>query len=47
MPPPNKRLKLPGAHKYGRVALLRRRASPSAPSPCAYVHCARSLSAIR
>src|SRR5207247_10199445 len=27
-PAPNKRLKLPGAHKYGRVALLRRRASP-------------------
>jgi len=45
---PNKRLKLPGAHKYGRIALPRRPAFLSAaPPPCASQRCARSLSAIR
>ena len=45
---PNKRLKLPGAHKWGGIALPRWRAFVSAaPPPCARGHCARSLSAIR
>jgi hypothetical protein len=44
----NKRLKLPGAHKQGGIALPRWLASLSAaPTPCAHGHVARSLSAIR
>ncbi len=44
---PNKRLQLPGA-RGGRIALPRWLASLSAaPTPCAPVHAARSLSAIR
>src|SRR2546430_16650658 len=47
-PLPNKRLKLTGAHQYGRIALPRRRAFFSAaPPPCASGPCARSLSASR
>jgi len=46
--PPNKRLKLPGAHKEGRIALPRWLAFLSAaPTPCARGYRARSLSAIR
>jgi len=46
--PPNMRLKLPGAHKYGGIAFPRWLASLSvAPPPCAREPFARSLSAIR
>jgi hypothetical protein len=46
--PPNKRLKLAGARKQGRIALPPSLASLStAPPPCAGGDCARSLSAIR
>jgi hypothetical protein len=41
------RLKLAGAHKYGRIALPPYLASRSTLLPCAAGHCARSLSAIR
>jgi len=45
---PNMRLKLAGAHKYGRIALPRWLAFLfAAPPPCACGRCARSLSAIR
>ncbi len=48
MQPPNMRLKLAGAHKYGTIALPRWLASLSAAQlPCASPHFARSLSAIR
>ena len=44
---PNMRLKLSGARE-GRIAFPRRRAFVSAAlPPCASMHCARSLSAIR
>ena len=41
------RLKLAGAHKWGRIASARWRISSIAPSPCARWQFARSLSAIR
>ena len=45
---PNQRLKLSGAHKWGRIASPRWLAFLSAaPPPCARGRCARSLSAIR
>jgi len=46
-PPPNMRLKLAGAPKYGTIALPPQRTSLTAPPPCALGHCVRSLSAIR
>ena len=45
---PNKRLKLAGAHKEGRIALPCWLAFLSAaPPPCGRGRCARSVSAIR
>ena len=48
MLPPNKRLKLPGAPKYGRIAFVRHiRRGNQISLQCASGPCARSLSAIR
>jgi len=48
LPPSNKRLKLPGALKYGRIPLVRQLSPENRMSlRCADMLCARSLSAIR